>query len=91
MTSATQAGVSQSGAGPYTVAIRPAQDDNSMVTTATAGTITQISSQNFIAVDSYAVTNLLPVTAALSESAIDAAYTTAINRGPSTPADRDLP
>jgi hypothetical protein len=76
VTSATQTGVTPSGAGPYPVVIRFAQDDNSGSTVATAGTITQVT--NPILLDSFACTNLLPTTAALSESAIDAAYTTAI-------------
>ena len=76
VTAAAVAGQSQSGAGPYTVPIRPAKDDGSLTIGTGAGTITQVT--NPILLDSFAVTNLLPVSAALSESAIDAAYTAAI-------------
>jgi hypothetical protein len=76
VTAAAQTGVTPSGAGPYPVVIRFATDDNSGSTVATAGTITVVT--NPILLDSFACTNLLPTTAALSEAAIDAAYTTAI-------------
>jgi hypothetical protein len=76
VTATVQTGVTPSGPGPYPVAIRFAQDDNSGSTVATAGTITQVT--NPILLDSYACTNLLPTTASLTEAQIDAAYTTAI-------------
>jgi len=65
------------GAGPYSVKVRPAQDDGT-VTGALANTVTQVGSGTPILLDSFAVNNTLPLTAALTESAIDAAYTAAI-------------
>jgi hypothetical protein len=77
VTASVVTGQAASGAGPYPVPIRPAQDDGSLVSGTGAGTVTEVT--NPILLDSFAVTNLLPVTAALTESAIDAAYTAAIN------------
>jgi hypothetical protein len=80
VTSTTIAGQT-SGAGPYSVPIRPATDDNLTVSTiATVGTITQVNSISTITLDSFAVTNPLPTTAALTDAAIDAAYVTAIQQ-----------
>jgi hypothetical protein len=72
-------GTSASGAGPYPVVVRPAQDDNSVATTSLVGDVTKVSSTTVITLDSFAVYNLQVVAAALSEAAIDAAYTTAIS------------
>lgn len=63
-------------AGPYEVKVRPAIDDGSALG-ATTGTVTIVTAP--IALDSFVVTNLLPLTAALNEAAIDAAYSTAID------------
>ena len=71
VTATAVAGMPASGAGPYPVVIRPAQDDGTVVTGATSGTITQVT--NAITLDSFAVINLQAVSAALSEPAIDAA------------------
>lgn len=59
-------------AGPYTVKIRPATDDG---TQAAAGVGTIITS---VDADTFSVTNLLPVSEALSEAAIDALYVLAL-------------
>ena len=62
--------------GPYTVTVRPADDDGTGLAAAT-GTVNVVPFAPTIG--SFAVTNLLPITAALTEAAIDAAYLTAID------------
>jgi hypothetical protein len=79
VTATAIAGVTPSGAGPYSVPIRPATDDNVTVTTgALVGTVTAVGSSTPILLDSYAVTNPLPVAVPLTDSQIDAAYISAI-------------
>lgn len=63
--------VAEGNQGPYEVKVRPALDDGTALG-ATTGTVTTVVSP--IGFDSFVVTNLLPLSAALSESAIDAAY-----------------
>jgi len=70
-------GVAVPNAGPFTVPVRPALDDGS-VGAATAGAVTQIT--NAPDIGSFSVQNLQPISAALSESAIDAAYVTALGQ-----------
>jgi hypothetical protein len=67
--------VANNSAGPYSVKVRPAQDDDSQSTTALVSTVTQLAFP--VQVDAYTITNPLPLAAALSESAIDAAYSAA--------------
>lgn len=62
--------------GPYDVKVRPAVDDGTS-TGALAGTVTEVESQPANA--SFSVINLTPVSAALSENAIDNAYLTALD------------
>jgi hypothetical protein len=68
--------VTAASAGPYTVKVRPGLDDGSV-----AGTGAGTASVMPFGVDSgaWAVQNLLPLTAALTEAAIDAAYVAAID------------
>jgi hypothetical protein len=74
-----QTGITPSGPGPYSVPIRPATDDDVTVTTgALVDTVVVVNGLTPITLDSYAVTNPLPVAVPLSESAIDAAYVAAI-------------
>jgi hypothetical protein len=61
--------------GPYTARVRPALDDGTALG-ATTGTVTTVTAP--VAFDSFVVTNLLPISVALSEAAIDAAYITAL-------------
>lgn len=70
--------VANSNAGPYTVKIRHATDDGTGLS-AGAGTIDTIDSQTPIALGSFDCTNPQIVTAALTESAIDALYVLALN------------
>lgn len=63
--------------GPYPVKVRPAIDDGTGVS-ATAGTVVSIPSA--IGFASFNVTNPQLISAALSEAAIDAAYTTALGQ-----------
>ena len=62
-------------AGPYSVKVRPAQDDGSGLG-ANVSTAVVLSAP--VEIDAYTVTNPLPLSAALTESQIDAAYTVAI-------------
>lgn len=62
--------------GPYSVKIRPAVDDGTSLTSV-AGSVTTV--PGAIPGDAWAVTNPLPIAAALTEAAIDAAYVTAID------------
>jgi hypothetical protein len=79
VTATAQTGITPSGAGPYSVPIRPATDDDLTVTTgALVNTVTVINPLSVITLDSYAVTNPLPVAVPLTESAIDAAYVNAM-------------
>lgn len=64
-----------SGVGPYPVKIRPAKDDGTG-TSSNAGTI--VATERAIDLASFKVENLENVNAALTESAIDAAYADAI-------------
>lgn len=61
--------------GPYLVKVRHATDDGTGLVSG-AGTITIVEAP--IAIGAFNVINLLPTTAALSESAIDAKYTDAL-------------
>lgn len=72
----TKNSTTPSGVGPYPVKVRPAQDDGSGVS-ATAGTITNKALAPTLA--SFKVTNNQTINAALSEAAIDAAYSDALN------------
>lgn len=67
---------SVSGAGPYSVKVRPAVDDG---TSTLAGVGTIVVCYDAIASDMFTVTNPQPVVAALSEAAIDALYQTAFD------------
>lgn len=67
--------VNEGEAGPYTVRVRPATDDGTAVGAST-GTVTTMVSP--IDQDSFVVTNLLPIAAALTEAALDAAYVNAL-------------
>jgi len=67
--------VTAANAGPYTVKVRPALDDGTVAGTATA-TVTVLPFP--IDLDAFSVTNALPLSAALSEAAIDAAYVAAL-------------
>lgn len=62
--------------GPYTARVRPATDDGT-ASGANVSTVTQLVSP--ISFDTFAVTNNLPIAAALGEAAIDAAYAAAID------------
>jgi hypothetical protein len=62
--------------GPYTVRVRPALDDGTALSALT-GTVTTVVAA--IGFDSFVATNLLPVSAALTEAALDAAYVTALD------------
>jgi len=75
VTVAATSGINDSGVGPYTVKVRPAPDDGTG-TSATAGTITAL--QRDIALGSFNVNNLVTLTAALTDSQIDAQYVSAI-------------
>jgi len=70
--------VASATAGPYLVKVRHALDDGTGAASL-AVTITVVDSVSPVTFDSFAVTNALPTTAALTESQIDAAYTTALN------------
>jgi hypothetical protein len=72
----TVGGVLQTSAGPYTVKVRHAVDDGTGQSAAT-GTVTVVDAAP--SVGSYSVTNPALINAALTEAAIDAAYTTALN------------
>lgn len=63
-------------AGPFSVRVRPAVDDGTNAG-ATAGSVTVFPAA--IPGDSYSVTNPLPIAAALTEPAIDAAYAAAFD------------
>ena len=63
--------------GPYTARVRPATDDGTAVV-AGPGTITVVP-YPVVGLGTFAVTNNLAVAAALSESAIDAVYQTALD------------
>jgi hypothetical protein len=63
-------------AGPYSVKVRHAVDNGTGLTAA-AGTITVVDTVTQF--DSYGVSNLVTISAALSEAAIDAVYATAID------------
>ena len=67
---------SAGNAGPYTVSVRPATDDGSGLSSAVD---TLVKLPNQIPGGQWAVLNPTPITAALSEAAIDAAYVNAIN------------
>ena len=80
VTATTILGVPASGPGPYPVPIRPATDDDLTVTTgALVSTVVQINPLTPTLIDSFLVTNPLPVSVPLTENQIDAAYVTAIN------------
>ncbi len=68
--------VTAASAGPYKVKVRPATDDGTY-TSKNVGTLVVV--PNAIALGAFAVTNALPITAALTESQIDATYATAID------------
>lgn len=70
-------GVTASGVGPYTVKVRHALDDGTGATTAVAGTITAVERQ--VDLGSFKVENIATLAVALTESAIDAAYASAIS------------
>lgn len=76
VTVAAISGVTASGVGPYSVKVRPALDDGSG-TSATAGTVVAL--ERAIDLGSFKVENTSTINAALSESAIDAAYVSAID------------
>lgn len=67
--------VTAASAGPYTVKVRPALDDGTGVS-ALAGAVNVV--PNPIAVDAFAVVNLQPLTAALTENQLDVAYLAAL-------------
>lgn len=69
--------VTETGAGPYKVKVRHGLDDGTGVSALTA-TVTTVTAP--IAIGSFSVTNDLPIAAALTESAIDAKYLTAIDK-----------
>lgn len=66
--------VAASVAGPYDVKVRPA-DDEGVTGSAATGTVNVV--PYAIEIGAFGVSNLLPLSAALSEAAIDAAYVTA--------------
>ncbi len=74
-------GTTASGAGPYTVKVRPGLDDGTLGG-ANADTVTTLPFA--LAAGPFAVNNPLPLVAALSESAIDALYVAAIDKTKST-------
>jgi hypothetical protein len=74
-------GLTASGSGPYAVKVRHALDDGTGVS-ANAGTLVAL--ERPIDIGSFSVSNPQLVTAALSESAIDAAYSDAIDRTKAT-------
>lgn len=63
--------------GPYSVKVRPADDDGTTAGAAT-GTVTVV--PHPIALGAFAVANLLPLSAALTEAQIDAKYVAAFNK-----------
>ena len=69
-------GTPASGAGPYSVKVRPGLDDGSIGST---GTATAVVLPSPLALGAFSVTNPLPFTAALTEAQIDAKYVSAIN------------
>ncbi len=75
VTATVAAGVG--GPGPYTVKVRPGLDDGT-IGAATAGTVTVVPTP--IEVGAFAVINLLPLTVALTEAQIDAAYVASIGQ-----------
>ena len=76
VTVAAISGVTASGAGPYSVKVRHANDDG---TGTSASTGTLVALERPIDLGSYDVSNPALVNAALSEAAIDAAYVLAID------------
>lgn len=70
-------GVTASGVGPYTVKVRHALDDGTGASTSLAGTITAMERQADLG--SFKVENIATLAVALTESAIDAAYASAIS------------
>lgn len=66
--------VTAGNAGPYSVKVRPALDDGSAAGSGT-GTVTTV-----VDLVPFAVSNLLPLAAALTESAIDAQYLSALEK-----------
>ncbi len=76
VTVAAIATVAASGVGPYPVKVRPATDDGT-ASSATAGTLVAL--ERAIELASFKVENAATVAGALTESAIDAAYATAIS------------
>lgn len=73
---AAVSGVTDSGSGPYPVKVRPATDDGTG-TSANAGTVAYL--ERAISLGSFKVENTATISAALSESAIDAQYLAAIS------------
>jgi len=69
--------VTETNPGPYTTRVRPALDDGS-ASASGVGTLTTIPAA--IGPDAWAVINVTPITAALTEAQIDAAYSDAIDR-----------
>lgn len=76
VTVAAISGVAASGAGPYSTKVRPALDDGTGAS-ATAGTVVAL--ERAIDLGSFGVSNPATINAALSETAIDAAYASAID------------
>lgn len=72
----TTLAVTAASAGPYSTKVRPANDDGTTIA-ATAGTVTVMPSG--LELSGFSVINPQPLTAALSEGAIDAAYSTALD------------
>jgi len=76
VTAEAVSGLTPSGAGPYSVKVRPANDDG----TALGGNVAAVNSVTDKLTSGYwVVTNDLALSAALSEAAIDAAYITALD------------
>lgn len=71
-------GVAATAAGPWSVPVRHATDDGSGIVAA-AAYLNMVSSTTPIVAGSFSVTNAQATSAALSETAIDAAYQTALN------------
>lgn len=70
--------VTAANAGPYSVKVRHATDDGTGVGSG-AGAITIVDAATPIDLDAYSVNNLTPTTNALTEAAIDAAYSDAFD------------
>jgi hypothetical protein len=68
--------ITAASAGPYTVLVRPALDDGSVLT-AGAGTVTVMYDQPDIG--AFTVINLMPLSAALTEAQLDVRYQTALD------------